>query len=186
MDERRVFWQNSAAKKYLKECVANGTIPVDMPPREAFKLMPAEFLSYDSTYKKFTSRLRNLKNDLIDKKNRKKIDAAAFLHDRAIYPRPTKNAAGEPQWCDSLAGQLLKLDIKEGRHKALEPKLLYTTRPEFAPYSLENFRGHIYQEVRAGKFLLLLQTRKSKKMKWFGQIRGTNHKIGNNKLNIFF
>ena len=57
------------------------------------------------------------------------------------------------RWEGSEAERLLRLDMDEGKHEAMAPRLLYAERREYREFPLHVFRGHIHQEKRTRKFL---------------------------------
>jgi hypothetical protein len=74
-------------------------------------------------------------------------DKAAFLHDEALNLRA--NNKPYPRWGGTVAEDLLKTDIDEGKHETMKPRELQATRPEYSLYPLKVFRDHVQQELRA-------------------------------------
>ena len=150
-------WRNSEAQSRLRQLIESGEIPTDgsMKPKDIWKdicLPLPEFAGFLS--KKFSTRLRTMRKQHIDKGSRAEDDSAALAHDRLHFPAPTHNHRGEPRWQGSEAERLLKLDVGEKKHLTMEPRELHATRPEYYEnYMLEGFRQHIHQEVRFRKLI---------------------------------
>jgi hypothetical protein len=148
-------WKNSKAKKLLTQDLISGEIPLDsddMQPMIVYHQRP-EFIDFE--YTRFRDRLRELRNQIIEKTARAASDSAAHARDRQIYPKPTHNHRGEPRWEGSEAERLLRVDMDENKHKNMKPMELYNTREEYYDnYKLVVFRKHIDQEERCRKFLV--------------------------------
>ena len=81
-------------------------------------------------------------------------DAAALVLDRQTFKKKTHNTLDLPNWDQSDAQRLLKIDIDNNKHNTMTPKDLYESRPEYHKVlSLKVFRSHIFQEVKTRKFL---------------------------------
>eukprot|EP00977_Amphora_coffeiformis_P023695 scaffold13960_cov69-Amphora_coffeaeformis.AAC.1 len=52
---------------------------------------------------KFKNRLQSMRKAVKEAKERASVDEASLLHDRLLYPRPTRNHRGEPLWVDHEA-----------------------------------------------------------------------------------
>ena len=92
------------------------------------------------------------------------MDAECFLHDRAIFPAPKEDTKGNIMWQSSLAQELLREDIKAGRHKDMKPKVLYETKAAYNEnYELDFFRSRIYQEVKWFKHRQHMEAKNAKK-----------------------
>ena len=59
---------------------------------------------------------------------------------------------GEPEWVDHEARELLAIDMDNNLHKRMAPRELYMRRLQYQEFSLETFRGHIYQEEHTRKW----------------------------------
>lgn len=117
-----------------------------------------EFAEYE--YRLFRTNQLQLRKNLKDKDDRAAAESAALAHDRRIHPKPTHNHRGEPRWEGSEAEQLLQFDVDEGKHESMKPQELYHSRKEYQNYTLDVFRGHIYQEEKRRKFLAYCATKK--------------------------
>jgi hypothetical protein len=89
-------------------------------------------------------------------------DAKALRHDRAIHTRRPRNQRGELVFDMHFAKDLLRRDVKDGKHLTMEPSALRRTRPAYMEFSQTVFRHRIYQEVRRNKFLHHLDLKRAK------------------------
>jgi hypothetical protein len=147
-------WKHSIAKKLLEEDLCAGKIPLEsdeMTSKEVYLQRP-EFSEF-CEYKDFPRHLRELRKQISRKNERASIAAAAVSHDRRIYPKEVASITGKVRWEGSEAERLLRLDMDEGKHEAMAPRLLYAERREYREFPLHVFRGHIHQEKRTRKFL---------------------------------
>jgi hypothetical protein len=102
----------------------------------------------------FTRRLASLRVVARGQNDRRSSDAAASMYDRQLQPSATHNSNGVPRWEGSEAERWLKDDITNALHTQMAPKTLYNTRAEYQLFTLETFRGHIYQEIKRRKFII--------------------------------
>lgn len=79
-------------------------------------------------------------------------DAFDLFSDRLVHPRAKFNSRGEPEWVEHEAKELLAIDMDEGLHKKLTKQELYQTRLQYQEFTLETFRGHVYQEEQTRKW----------------------------------
>lgn len=151
------FWRDSKAKQMLLDDLRNGRVPLQkgdgMTDKEVFASR-IDLYNQFGGYKNFPSRLKRAREMITIKKDRSASDAAAFAHDRTLFPEKTVNHSGQPIWRDScVAKGLLTKDIEDGKHKTLTKKELWLSRNEyFEVYSLEVFRGKVYQTEKTLKF----------------------------------
>jgi hypothetical protein len=145
-------WQGSQARKLLVDDLVSGLIPLEskgdcgMQPRDVYNMRP-EFREFP--YEKFRDQLRSLRNQISKKKESALSDCAALAHDETIHPKKLTNHRGELRWEGSVAQQLLRLDMNDGKHKSMKPSELYSSRLAYSEHcSLGTFREHIYQETR--------------------------------------
>ena len=150
-------WRSSDAKRILVEDITNGIISLNdsMSASEVYVKYKDRPEFQDVPYDKpsFAKRLKDLQAQISQEKEKSITDADALAHDRKIHPRPALNHRGEPQWVDSAAAQRLRLDVHDKKHKDMPPQDLHQSRPEYQIYSLDVFRGHIYQEERRRKYI---------------------------------
>ena len=159
-------WEYSATKQLLLGDLRSGAIPLDsesMPPQVAYMQRP-EYVESDPEYKRWTRRLRDLRESVREKNDRAASDSAALAHDRRIHPKPAFNHRGEPPWEGSDAERFLCEDMDAGKHNTMTPKELHASRKEYRDnYPLVVLRQHIYQEERRRKFQYYLKVKQRKK-----------------------
>ncbi|CAJ1966311.1 unnamed protein product [Cylindrotheca closterium] len=63
----------------------------------------------------------------------------------------------------SPAEAFLRVDVENGKHKDMQPKMLHQQRNEYKAFDLKTFRGHIYQETRRNKDSAYRLVKKKKK-----------------------
>jgi hypothetical protein len=149
VDNETEGWGKAAAKKLLAEDILNGLVTTAMDWEDVVQLRP----EYQNTSQRlFKTRLKRLLGQIGVAQNKATDEEAALLHDRALFPTPTHNYRGEPRWEGSEAQRLLRQDVANLVHSTMKPKAFHLTQAEYQLYPLEVFRGHIYQEVRFGKF----------------------------------
>jgi len=161
--KNEVEWKDSLAKRLLWKDLFNGDIPLysdEMGPQEVYLQRP-EFS--DFAYEKFRDHLNDLRKKVIEDKERAISDSAALAHDRQIFPKKPTNHRGEPRWEGSEAERLLHVNMDNKKHEVMAPKELYQTRKEYYEnYSLDVFRGHIYQEQRCRKYIAYRKQKSAK------------------------
>ena len=90
-----------------------------------------------------------------------KRDAKAVARDLALYPRRFADEKAEPVFdLDDGAKNLLRADVKYGRHKGLLPSFFQTKRDDYMIYDSDIFRKRVYQEVRRKKFIHFLSLKR--------------------------
>lgn len=150
-------WSTSKGKDLLFLDLLEGRISIDGRRGDATEIcaLRDEFGANDpEESKKFPARLRNARKQVKQLKSQADFDRDALAHDRLLYPESAENSRGEPRWDGSEAQRLLFLDIDESKHEFMTPMALYKERIEYQEYSLDVFRGHIYQEVGRRKFYM--------------------------------
>lgn len=152
---KEVPWNRSKAKALLMEGLRVGFIPMDntlISLREIAAMYP-EFGGCDTDLKKFSSRLRNARIYVRNNVQRALSDKLMIEHDIELLrlTRLTSNSSRKI-WHGSAAEMLLLADVDNEMHTKLRPQMLYNSRPEYKEFSLDIFRGHIYQEIRTRKF----------------------------------
>lgn len=165
-------WRKSKARAYLFGLLVDGKLPGrdEITPKQVFdnycKDRPEFNHFQDYTALKFASKLMYLRNTTKTKSDRSQVDAAALARDRLIFPSPLEDTKGRPMWQGSEAQKLLIQDIKNGRHKAMKPKLLYESRDKYhEDYDQDFFRERIYKEVKALKREAWVKAKAEKKKK---------------------
>ena len=88
--------------------------------------------------------------------------------DRKLHPRKTHNNRGEPVFdMDVEAKKQLTDDIKNKRHKIMEPQELWQSREVYQKYTLHKFRQRIYQYEKLSKFVNWLEKERNEKRNEF-------------------
>jgi hypothetical protein len=140
-------WRTSDAKKALALMLENdvdGTIHA--MHHSAVYMMSPLFQAYDP--KNFQTNLKNLKEATQKDKSIVAFHQKAFEHDRNLVPTKDLTPRGYPRFDVSAAKALLARDVKEGKHKEGNIRIIdfQQTRPEYRSFPLAVFRKHIYQE----------------------------------------
>lgn len=154
--KQSIEWKNSKGKELLIEDLRQGRIPVVGVRGDAASIYATreEFGGNNpDERRKFTARLRSARLHLTENTERARTDSAALAHDRQLYPETQINSGGEHRWDGSAAQLLLRQDIRENRHNIMTPLALHCSREEYLVFRLEQFRGHIYQEVKTQKYV---------------------------------
>jgi len=158
--KKEISWSCSLAKKLLEDDLNSGAIPDEMDPKEVY-VQRAEFSEFP--YDRFRSNLRALRKNILQKKSNSVADYDSLVHDRKLYPKPSRNCRGEPRWEGSVAEIKLREDVLQGKHQEMCPKELYYSREEYySSYPLGVFRKHIDQEKRRLKFIAYLNAKEEK------------------------
>jgi len=146
--------------------VASGAIHEDMDPADAYTLClhnaAEDFEHYDYEVR-FPERLAAVIEEVERDMDRAAEEKAALLKDRSKYPINATNHRGEPRWEGSVAQELLRKDIDEGKNEQMRPRDLWLSRPEYQEYDKEVFRKHIHQEVSSRKYNQFCADRSEKK-----------------------
>jgi hypothetical protein len=166
-DKRALKWQGSQARKLLVDDLVSGHVPIKskgdggMKPQDVYN-MRSEFREFP--YDKFRDHLRCLRRQICEKKEAALSDSAALANDETIHPKKLKNHRGELRWEGSMAQQLLRLDMDDGKHQIMKPENLYNSRFEYLEQcSLGTFREHIYQEMRRRRKVRFAKNKAMKK-----------------------
>lgn len=168
MDKKK-DWRTSQAKSFLYNGLRDGSIPLTGDEMSA-AVVYREFCQNKEEFeafpydKHFAARLGRLRKLVSTENSKLERDAKAFYHDREIYPAPTHDAFGTLFWPTSEARKMLSEDIDCGKHKAMKPKELWSSRAEYYNnFPLDIFTKHIHQEIKSRKYLAYLKDKASKK-----------------------
>jgi hypothetical protein len=152
--KKSVNWNSSDGKKLLIKDLCSGAIPIRGGDIAAIYNTRPQFGGDDANrFRLFAARLRNARKNVEDGQLRAASEAAALRHDRDLYPIRDVDDRNLPRWQGSQAQQLLKAYVSNGKHERMKPSALYITQDAYQIYSLDVFRGHIYQEQKLRKFL---------------------------------
>ena len=150
------LWEK--AKEKLTEEFKAGRIEDDWKPSYVHTLDPL----YQAVNKEnFVNNFRELRKRMRKYKHFAEYDDEALRNDRIIHPIDF-----EGRWAGSEAEKMLKLDMKDEKHKEMKPSELWNSREEFKSFTKDQFRKHIYQEERNGKesmYWLVVKEEKKKK-----------------------
>jgi hypothetical protein len=128
-------WQNSDAKKFLKQDILDGKVVDSMMPKEVLAMRP----EYEPYRKNFGTNLRGLQKMIRENQAKADSDSAALAHDRRIFPPSANTSQGYPRWDGSEAEGLLRKDIDEGLTSNFTPNVLHQMRPEYQAFPLGVF-----------------------------------------------
>jgi hypothetical protein len=173
-------WGDSEAKEYLYSLLKEKKIPDNLKPKDVYE----QFCKGRSEFENFPrdrnwpSRLKRLRDKASTRNNRAAVDDACLAHDRLIFPEPVLDLIhGCKVWQGSKAQELLRQDIKDGKHPAMKPKDLYETREEYyLDYTLDFFREKIYQEKKAFKHKEYIKDKEEKKRREAEEKKKKNQK----------
>lgn len=173
-------WRNCIAKMVIYEDLVSGTIPLDekdMSAAEVFDFYQGEEAFHGITFEPhFTGRLQRLRDKVKMKNDHSERDALALAQDRAIYPRRT-HSINHPYWAVSKARELLEKDIQNNVHTTFKNEKgkvsrekFWKSRAAYQEFDLDEFRGHVYQQIKTVKFQNYVKTKvKENKDKGFAQ-----------------
>ena len=144
-------WDNkNLVREQLKTDLATGFIPngttaeVAWTSRAVYKAIEPIAL--------WKSRYNSMAKMVIEGQARALEDTNDLYMDRMLHPREVVNARGEPEWALHEASDLLGIDMDEGLHKTMTKIELYNHRMQYQDFSLDTFRGHVYQEEQTRKW----------------------------------
>jgi hypothetical protein len=164
-----IEWRDCVPKHIIIDDLQAGILPIDeeeMSAEEAWAVCyrhMAEFVMAGVVFDQFKERLRDHRKQIGDLVTRATQEEEALVHDRAIFPRQTKNHRGEPVFDMSNAKMLLRGDVADGKHLTMQPALLQQSRREYQPFEPRKFKERIYQEVRRVKFINYLEQKRASK-----------------------
>jgi hypothetical protein len=155
-EDKNVRWIKCPGRAILLEDLERGGLLEGQQHRPAkvlwrfYKTLP-EFAGVP--FSQFEDQLGKYVVNVGHRKEMAKRDAKALRTARAIHPRSQRNQRGELVFDMHIAKDLLRRDVKDGKHLTQKPSALRRTRPSYMEFSKTVFRHRIYQEVRRNKFL---------------------------------
>lgn len=155
-------WRNSVAKRLLLQDLEDGTIPLDsaaMSAAEAY-LRRKEYQLHD--FGQFRDRLHDLRKQIHGKKTRSMQEMEALEHDMRIVSNRARNEHGTIRWEGTEAERLLRKDVEDGKDNTMPAQALWKSQDAYQIFTLDVFRGHIYQEHRRQTFRGWLSNYKQK------------------------
>ncbi|CAJ1960066.1 unnamed protein product [Cylindrotheca closterium] len=90
-----------------------------------------------------------------------------------------KDTDGDWHWSPPAEASL-RVDVQNGKHKDMKPKMLHQQRDEYKAFDLKPFWAHIYQETRRNKDSAYWLGRKKKKEKRLAKHQGKRYKDDDN------
>ena len=163
-----VAWRHSEAKRILLGDLESGILSVydkDVSAEEAWCIYSV-FTAFQSvSFEQFKKQLHAHRKQCLKFIERTTEEEAAFQHDRALHPRQTHNNRGEPVFDMLPAKELLRKDVRSGKHLIMTPTELQESRPEYMLFKKRKFKERIYQEVRRNKFIYFLEQKREKQAK---------------------
>lgn len=115
------------------------------------------------TFEQFKSNYVRYQRESNERHVQSQLQESCLGHDRALNPRKTHNARGEPVFDMTPAKALLREDVRNRLHESMTPAALQATRAEYQQFLPVKFKERIYQEVRYQKFCNWLEYSRTKK-----------------------
>ena len=142
--------KKNLVRRQLKTDLANGYIPAGTNAEAAWSMRAVyeEIKPIELWKSRYNSMVKMVKEG----QARALEDANHFYMDRMVHPRHKINARGEPEWVEHEAKELLAIDMDEDLHKKMTKLELYNSRLQYQEFTLETFRGHVYQEEQTRKW----------------------------------
>lgn len=167
LEEKKVKWKKSKAKRILYDLLMDGTIPMEdkdadgnvtMPIEDIF-LLDGEFAKY--RFDMFAGRLKRLRDKIKELDNRAAADLLLFNNYKSNHKPSLFSHKGYIQWQGSAAQEWLWDDLpKYLKDPDSKPLRLWLTRPEYRnEFPLDAFRDKIKQEIRTEKYLRTREAR---------------------------
>lgn len=144
-----VTWIKSKARRMLYDGIIDGKIKNGADPEDVYQSDP-EFLKWPRH--RFIPNLASLKEIIARDYGRMMNDLKNYQHDvKKLVDQRVGEAPRKVPWHKSEAKKLLEDEIDKG---VLEqdpkplPHEMYNAKAEYRQFLLEEFRNHIYQEVK--------------------------------------
>lgn len=146
----------------FKETLEKNAMTAEEAWEKHYKKLPA---FEDVKFEQFRDRLKDHRKQVKAHLRTAMEDEKIMLEDRKLYPKAPFNGNGTPKWPMHQAKFLLQQDMDEKKHLEMKPRILRETRDEYKMFTLDVFRGHIYQQKRANRFILYLNDNREQKKK---------------------
>ena len=163
---KNINWRNSEQREIVLSDLITGIIPVEenlLSAEDAWDLCYGNMVEFNKVpFKQFKARLKDHRKQVRMGLDRSKREEEALVHDRLIHPRRLKNSRGELVFDLHPAKELLRDDIKEGKHLIMKPGRLQKTQTEYKQFNSTKFKEGIYQEVCRKKFIHYLNKKRIK------------------------
>jgi hypothetical protein len=165
-------WQDSKAKKVLREDIISGFVPSSMSAKEVYKDPREGRKELYAPYKfdNFTTNLRNLRKSIATLQKLAAEDSDALERELLLYPEAAMDPRGYPRWNRSKAQASLEQDVTAIIAGTLErPKIsaMHASREEYRVFPLTVFRDHFFKELigrnESAYWIVWKQERKAEK-----------------------
>lgn len=171
-----VDWRNHPAKEIIQNDFLVGGIFYEALKENKEIDLKVLFLTYTKSHPNIFeevqfSQFQARVNDYVTRfkvGHQRSIDEEAWMaHDRSLHPRQVRNTRGELVFDLHQGKQLLRDDVKNGRHIGVLPRVFRMSRPEYCEFPEDIFRQRIYQEIRFRKYCNHLEDQRKKKQEEF-------------------
>ena len=160
-----VSWKNSQAKAQLELDILAEVVDEESNPEDVYDHWPELYHDYD--FNNFKTNLKSLLEKIAGQRSRAYFDTDAYENDRELNPFPMFDGHGRLQWDGSEAQRLVRKDIDDGLfdddNNKPKPRDYWMSNEEFRMYELEQFRKHIYKEIKGLKSRVFFE---DKKRRW--------------------
>jgi hypothetical protein len=142
-------WIKSKARKMLFEDIVAGRVTATMDPDAVHKSRP-EFFKWPR--RRFVPNLESLKAQIARDYSRMLKDLEYYQHDvEKLKDQRLGDPPSKIPWHKSEAKKLLEQEIDNGvleQDPKPTPSKMYNGKAEYQQFTLDQFRNHIYQEVK--------------------------------------
>ena len=161
-----IDWRNSEAKDIILRDLHEGVIPMndEEVADDDVYVWYQQFDAFKNVgSRQFKARLKGHREQI--QRNDATVDweVEAYMHDRLIHPERMHDRHGNIKFYLTPGRELLRQDLREGKHKTMGIEDLYTSRDEYQVLPLRKFRQRVRQEIRALKFINYLEDKRAKK-----------------------
>ena len=166
-----IDWAKSRSKKIVMDDLESGVLPLDdesVPASvawEHYSVLP-EFIQERVIYAQFEGALKRHRKAVSKRKRHFAEQLSALEHDTQFFYGGTHNRRGVKIFYGTEAHNLLKQDIKEGKHTTLGVEGLYYSRDEYCEeddWDVAFFRRRVRQEDLTQKFHYYMDVQRAKK-----------------------
>lgn len=141
--------KHNLVRQQLRKDLAKGFIQLNADPKLAWQSRAIyNVMDFDL----WKSRYKGMQKMVKESLERAADDAHDLYHDRMLHPQQQFNSLGLPEWNQHEAKELLEIDMDDDKHKQMTPEAIYLSRLQYQDFTLDIFRGHIYQEEQTRKW----------------------------------
>ena len=154
-----IDWRSKEAAKpkaVIIEDLVQGIVPVEdseMTAEEAWTHYQNEEGFENIVFSQFKECLAAHRKQVKATIARSRYEEECLRHDRKLFPRKDKNEDGIPFFDLHPAKKLLEEDIRNNKHKTMQPEELRQTRDEYKVFPKNKFRPRVYQAIRKKRFI---------------------------------